>query len=47
MQALLRERFNLQVTRKQEIRPVYELVLARADGRLGPKLKNVAIDCDV
>lgn len=46
VRTLLRERFNLQITHKQEIRPVYELVLARPDGRLGPKLKNIPIDCD-
>ena len=46
VRTLLRERFNLQITQRQEIRPVYELVLARPDGRLGPKLKDVAIDCD-
>jgi uncharacterized protein (TIGR03435 family) len=43
---LPRERFNLQITQRQEIRPVYELVLARPDGRLGPTLKDAAIDCD-
>jgi uncharacterized protein (TIGR03435 family) len=46
MQALLRERFKLQIAQRQEMRPVYELVLARPDGGLGPKLKTVAIDCD-
>jgi uncharacterized protein (TIGR03435 family) len=46
MQALLHERFNLQITPTQEIRPVYELVIARPDGRLGPKLTSNAIDCD-
>ena len=38
MQALLAERFKLKARRDSAIRPVYELVLRRPDGRLGPNL---------
>jgi len=38
LRALLVERMNLQVRVESALRPVYELVLHRADGRLGPNL---------
>jgi uncharacterized protein (TIGR03435 family) len=38
LRALLAERFKLKVRVEQQRRPVYELVLHRADGRLGPNL---------
>jgi uncharacterized protein (TIGR03435 family) len=38
LRALLAERFNLKVRVELLRRPVYELVLHRADGRLGPNL---------
>ena len=38
MQALLAERFKLKARRDSAVRPVYELVLRRPDGRLGPNL---------
>ncbi len=47
VRVLLRDRFNLQVTETQQVRPVYLLMLARADGRLGTKLQKAAVDCDV
>ena len=47
VRTLLRERFNLRATQTQEERPIYRLVLARADGRLGLKLHKAEIDCDV
>lgn len=46
LQALLQERFKLAVhTESRELR-IYILVLARADGRLGPRLTRPTIDCD-
>jgi uncharacterized protein (TIGR03435 family) len=46
MQALLAERFALAVHRDTREMPVYALSLARADGRLGDKLKPSAVDCE-
>jgi uncharacterized protein (TIGR03435 family) len=37
--SLLAERFNLKMHEETKQSPVYELVLARRDGRLGPKLQ--------
>lgn len=39
LRALLAERFNLKVHVETQQKPVYEMVLHRADGRLGPNLK--------
>jgi uncharacterized protein (TIGR03435 family) len=38
LRTLLAERFNLKVRVEIQRRPIYELVLHRADGRLGPNL---------
>ena len=38
LRTLLAERFNLKVRMEVQQRPIYELVLHRADGRLGPNL---------
>lgn len=38
LQALLKERFRVQVHQESRELPVYDLVLARGDGRLGPRL---------
>jgi uncharacterized protein (TIGR03435 family) len=38
LRTLLAERFNLKVRMEVQRRPIYELVLHRADGRLGPNL---------
>ena len=38
LRALLAERFNLKVRVEVQRRPIYELVMNRADGRLGPNL---------
>ena len=46
VQALLAERFKLRVHTATQNLPVYALRLARADGRLGPKLTPAAVDCD-
>ena len=45
LQALLAERFVLRVHRETRQLPVYELVKARSDGRLGPNLRVVHVDC--
>lgn len=42
---LLVERFRLTTHVEQQDRPVYRLVLARSDGRLGPKLMRSTVDC--
>jgi uncharacterized protein (TIGR03435 family) len=39
LRSLLAERFNLKVRMEVQRRPIYELVMHRADGRLGPNLK--------
>lgn len=38
LRTLLAERFNLKIRAEVQRRPVYEMVLHRADGRLGPNL---------
>ncbi|HEY7441324.1 MAG TPA: TIGR03435 family protein [Vicinamibacterales bacterium] len=45
LRALLAERFNLKMHSEQRELPIYALVLARADGRLGPQLRPAAADC--
>jgi uncharacterized protein (TIGR03435 family) len=45
MQRMLADRFQLVVhTEKREL-PLYSLTLARSDGRLGPRIRTAAIDC--
>ena len=44
-QSLLAERFNLRMHTESRDGPAYALVVARRDGRLGPKLKPNAVDC--
>lgn len=45
LQTLLEERFKLSMHRERRELPVYELVLARTDGKLGPQLRVSTVDC--
>jgi len=46
LRAMLADRFKLAVHYETQERPVYALVLARADGRLGPDIRPSSLDCD-
>ena len=46
LQVLLVDRFGLTVHRDRRELPVYALVLARRDGRLGPGIQPSTLDCD-
>ena len=45
LQSLLADRFHLTVHRETRERPVYALVLARGDRKLGPQLQRSTKDC--
>jgi len=45
VRTLLAERFRLKVHVETRQLPVYDLVVARRDGRLGPKATRAKIDC--
>ncbi len=45
MQSLLEDRFKLKVHRETKEMPIYALVLARSDGRLGPQIEPSTVDC--
>ncbi|MGH9140148.1 MAG: TIGR03435 family protein [Vicinamibacterales bacterium] len=45
LQSLLAERFKLTLRRETRDLPLYALVMARKDGRWGPKLRRADADC--
>ncbi len=45
IRALLTERFKLAIHNETKDAPIYALILARADGKLGPGLKKSSVDC--
>ena len=45
LRSLLIERFRLETHTESREMPIYALVLARADGKLGPDLKPSTSDC--
>jgi uncharacterized protein (TIGR03435 family) len=45
LQTLLADRFKLSVHWETQELPIYALVLARADGKLGPNMRQAAVDC--
>ena len=45
LQRLLADRFKLAVHTETREQPVYELTMASADGRLGPRMSAAKIDC--
>jgi len=47
MRRLLEERFKLKGHVEERERPIFALLLARSDGRLGPQLKASALDCSL
>jgi uncharacterized protein (TIGR03435 family) len=45
LRTLLADRFKLVMHRETKELPIFELVLARQDGKPGPKLRPAAVDC--
>lgn len=45
MRRLLAERFKLAVHNETKDSPIFALIVARSDGRLGPQIKKSEIDC--
>ena len=46
LRTLLEERLQLAFHRETQQRPVYDLMLARPDGKLGPNMRPAAFNCD-
>jgi len=46
LQALLADRFKLAAHNDTKQLPIYNLVLARSDGSLGPQLRPSSVDCE-
>jgi uncharacterized protein (TIGR03435 family) len=46
LRSLLADRFKLTAHTERRPEPAYDLVLARADGRLGPGIKPSTVDCE-
>jgi uncharacterized protein (TIGR03435 family) len=46
VQHLLQDRFGLRIHRETREVPVFELVMAREDGHLGPQMRVSDIDCE-
>jgi uncharacterized protein (TIGR03435 family) len=46
LRTLLADRFKLVMHRETKELPIFELVLAREDGKLGPQLRPAAVDCE-
>jgi len=46
LHSLLNERFKLAVHTEEREGDVYNLILARSDGRLGPMLRQSTVDCE-
>lgn len=46
LRALLADRFKLVTHNETREMPIYSLVLARADGKFGPKLSAAKVDCE-
>ncbi len=45
LRALLADRFKLAAHMETRESPIYALILARSDGRLGPRMKRSDVDC--
>ena len=45
LRTLLADRFKLVMHKETKELPIFELVIARQDGRLGPQLRPAAVDC--
>jgi bla regulator protein blaR1 len=46
LRTLLADRFKLVMHKETKELPIFELVLAREDGKLGPRLRPAAVDCE-
>lgn len=46
LRTLLADRFTLVMHKETKELPIFELVVARADGRLGSQLRPAAVDCE-